>query len=104
MLSVLFIFQGRFYLFDHTIFSLHSLSAVGLVIIVCLGLQPFIGEFAFIPLIGLPIHLFVHMRGVYRTSIAGTLLRMFLLFTGTLVATILLMLGLIAVGLNGMGN
>lgn len=34
LLSLLFVFQRRFYVFDHTIFSLHSLSAAGLVLTV----------------------------------------------------------------------
>ena len=103
MLSVLFIFQRRFFLFDHTIFSLHSLSAVGLVIILGQILSPVIGNAAFLPLLGAPVHLFAHMRGVYRTSVVGTLLRMFLLFVGTAISAMLLMLGLVAVGLAGMG-
>jgi Protein of unknown function (DUF3667) len=104
MLSVLFVFQRRFYLFDHTIFSLHSLSAVGLVLIVCFALKPLIGDNAFLPMLGAPVHLFVHMRGVYRTSVIGTLARMFLLAVGTFVWALLLVLGLVAVGLNGMGS
>jgi hypothetical protein len=103
MLSTLFIFQRRFFLFDHTIFSLHSLSAVGLVIIVGQALHPVVGDLAFLPLLGAPVHLFAHMRGVYRTSIAGTLLRMLLLLFGTAISAIVLMLGLVAVGLAGMG-
>jgi hypothetical protein len=103
MLSVLFVFQRRFFLFDHTIFSLHSLSAVGLVAIAGLTLKPVIGDLAFLPLWGAPVHLFAHMRGVYRTSIFGTLLRMALLFAGTVIAALLLMMGLVAVGLAGMG-
>jgi hypothetical protein len=103
MLSVLFIFQRRFFLFDHTIFSLHSLSAVGLVAIVGLILKPLIGNAAYLPLWGAPFHLFAHMRGVYRTSVFGTLLRMGLLFVGTLISAMVLMLGLVAVGLAGMG-
>jgi hypothetical protein len=104
MLSILFIFQRRFFLFDHTIFSLHSLSAVGVVLIAAMALSPLIGDDGFILLFPMPAHLFMHMRGVYRTSVAGTLLRMFLLFVGSLIAAVLLILGLVAVGLNGMGE
>jgi hypothetical protein len=103
MMSILFIFQRRFFLFDHTIFSLHSLSAVGLVIVLGQVLKPVIGDLAFLPLLGAPVHLFAHMRGVYRASIFGTLLRMLLLFMGTVFWALLLMLGLVAVGLAGMG-
>jgi hypothetical protein len=103
MLSILFVFQRRFFMFDHTIFSLHSLSAVGLVIVLGQILHPLIGGLAFAPLLGAPVHLFVHMRGVYRTSVPGTLARMALLFVGTAIAALALMLGLVAVGLAGMG-
>ena len=103
MLSILFIFQRRFYLFDHTIFSLHSLSAVGLVIVLGQILHPLIGGLAFAPMFGAPVHLFAHMRGVYRTSVIGTLLRMLLLFVGAAISALVLMLGLVAVGLAGMG-
>ncbi len=102
MLSVLFIFQRRFFLFDHTIFSLHSLSAVGIVLIFGLAVSPLIGDVAFLPLLGAPFHLFAHMREVYKTSIFGALFRMWLLFIGTAVSMLLLMLGLVAVGLAGM--
>ncbi len=103
MLSVLFIFQRRFYVFDHTIFSLHSLSAVGMAVVLGQILKPAIGDAAFLPLLGAPVHLFAHMRGVYRSSVFGTLLRMLLLFMGTVFWALLLMLGLVAVGLAGMG-
>jgi hypothetical protein len=104
LLSILFIFQRRFFLFDHTIFSLHSLSAVGVVVILMLLLQIVVGDGAGWLLAPLPVHLFVHMRGVYRTRVFGTLARMSLLFLGSLFAVALLFAGLMAVGLNGMGN
>lgn len=103
-LSFIFIFQRKFFIFDHTIFSLHSLSAVGMGIILSLGLTPFIDDWAFLPLLAAPVHLFTHMRGVYGTSVIGTLVRMMFLFIGSITAAILLMLGLIAVGLAGMGG
>jgi hypothetical protein len=104
LLSMLFIFQRRFYLFDHTIFSLHSLSALGLLVLLSMGLGALIGDSASVLLLLAPVHLFAHMRGVYRTSVFGTLLRMFLLFVGSLIFAALLVAGLVAVGLNGMGD
>jgi hypothetical protein len=104
LLSLAFIFQRRFYLFDHTIFSLHSLSAVGLMITGAIALGPLIGHWSDLLIVPAPIHLYFHMRGVYRTSILGTLIRMLFLFCGATTAAALLFLGLIAVGLNGMGG
>ena len=46
-----------------------------------------------------PTHLFVHMRGTYRSSIFGTLLRMFVLFIGSSVAFGLLVAALFLIGL-----
>jgi hypothetical protein len=39
------------------------------------------------------------MRGTYRISIVGTLIRMFLLFIGSSIAFAFLMVGLLLVGL-----
>jgi hypothetical protein len=103
LLSVVFVFQRRFYLFDHTIFSLHSLSAMGIAIIAAMLLSTVLDDSAFALLLPAPAHLFLHMRGVYRTSVLGTLIRMSLLFVGSVIAAAILFVGLIAVGLNGMG-
>jgi hypothetical protein len=105
LMSLLFVFQRRFFLFDHTIFSLHSLSAMGLVGIVYLIIGAIAGEgTASVVLLAMPVHLFLHMRGVYRSRVPGTLIRMALLFAGSSVAVAVLAVGLIAVGLNGMGG
>ena len=98
MLSLLFVFKRGVYVFDHLIFSMHSLSFQGLLL--C---GVFLGGLA-VPwaswaLMFAPVHLFVHMREAYRISTIGTLIRMFLLFTLSSVAFALLMAGLVFVGL-----
>lgn len=103
LLSLLFVFQRRFYVFDHTIFSLHSLSAFGLVLTASFLLSHVIGTFSHLLWLIPPVHLFVHMRGVYGTSILGTLIRMFLLFLGSAFGFGLIMLGLVAMALNALG-
>lgn len=103
LLSLLFVFQRRFYVFDHTIFSLHSLSAVGLMLAVGTGLSRLTGGLSYLLLWAAPVHLFIHMRGVYGTSILGTLARMFLLFLGSSFGVGLIIIGLLWVGLSGMG-
>jgi hypothetical protein len=103
ILSLLFVFQRRFYIFDHTIFSLHSLSAMGLLLAVATGLSRLTGGWSGLVLIAAPFHLFVHMRGVYETGVFGTLLRMFLLFIASATGVGLIIVGLLWVGLNGMG-
>jgi len=98
MLSLLFVFKRGVHVFDHLIFSMHSLSFQGLLLS-----GVFLGGLA-VPwaswaLMFAPVHLFVHMREAYRISTIGTLIRMFLLFTLSSVAFALLMAGLVFVGL-----
>jgi hypothetical protein len=98
MLSLLFVFKRGVYVFDHLIFSMHSLSFQGLLLAgVFLGglAVPWASWF----LLFAPAHLFVHMRGAYRISALGTLIRMLLLFTLSAAAFAFLMLGLVFVGL-----
>jgi len=100
LVAAAFLFRREFLLFDHVIFSLHSLSFLGLLISLVLVLPESV---AGVLMLAAPVHLFVHMRGVYRTSILGTLLRMAWLFTGTLIGVVFIVMGLVAVGLNAMG-
>lgn len=98
MLSVLFVFKRGVYVFDHLIFSMHSLSFQGLLISgVFLGgtAVDWAGSFLWLA----PVHLFFHMRRTYRISTFGTLIRMFLLFNLSAVAFVFLMLGLAFAGL-----
>jgi hypothetical protein len=104
LLSLLFVFQRRFYIFDHTIFSLHSLSALGLLLAFGSLFSSLTKGDSYIVLAAAPVHLFMHMRGVYRTSVLGTLTRMVLLFLGTALGGGLIVVGLLWVGLNGMGG
>jgi hypothetical protein len=97
-LSVLFVFQRRFYVFDHLIFSMHSLSFQGLLLSVSFLLGQ-LTSLSGLLLLAAPVHLFVHMRGTYETSVPGTLLRMVLLSIGTSIAVLFLILGLVWVGL-----
>jgi hypothetical protein len=99
LLAVAFVWRREFFLFDHVIFSLHSLSFMGLVICVAMLIPSELGG---ILLLAAPVHLFVHLRGVYRTGVLMTLLRMGWLFVGTLVGVTFIVLGLLAVGLNAM--
>jgi uncharacterized protein DUF3667 len=104
LLSVLFVFQRQYFLFDHIIFSMHSLSFVCLL----LGATIVVNRYTplqvdGVPLLAAPVHLFFHMRGVYRTSILGTLMRMFALFVGTTVGCVFLLIGLVWVAFNAIG-
>jgi hypothetical protein len=103
ILSLIFVFRRRFFIFDHAIFSMHSLSFMGLLFTLgaLMGMVPplrvLVGLLDFIA----PTHLFFHMRGVYGTSVIGTLLRMLVLFILSVLALVLLLLLVIGLELNG---
>ena len=99
ILGLLFVFQRRFYLFDHLIFVMHSLSFQGLLLSTVFLLDATgvtaITSGASLLLFASPVHLFVHMRGTYKSSILGTLLRMVLLFVLSVLAFVALFTALI---------
>jgi hypothetical protein len=99
ILSMLFAFRRRFVLFDHLIFSMHSLSFQGILFSLSMGLRE-----AGLPLWQLlflsPVHLFFHMRGAYGLGNMSTLLRMAVLFVMSSFALVVVMIGLLLVGLE----
>ncbi|MGI4747557.1 MAG: DUF3667 domain-containing protein [Janthinobacterium lividum] len=99
MLWLLYLVPRRISLYDHMIVSIHSLCFTSLVIMTLFLLER-VSTFTSWLLLLLPIHLFVHMRGVYRSSVVGTLLRMALLAVGSAIAVLVLLLGLAALGLQ----
>jgi hypothetical protein len=104
MLGLLFLFQRRFFLYDHLIFSMHSLSFMGLLLSVndILGAVGVSGAVTGLIALAMPAHLFIHMRGAYGTGIAGTLWRMALLFVMTSIVLVLGVVLLVLVGLAGL--
>ncbi len=101
-MAALFLFNRAFVLFDHLIFSLHALSFLGLLISLSLGARLWLGDASAAVLLAAPVHLFAHMRGTYRTSVAGTLTRMACLFVVSSVGFALLVAGLLFVGLRAL--
>jgi hypothetical protein len=99
ILSAIFIFRRGFVLFDHLIFSMHSLSFLGLLIIATMLLGTTTSASTGGLLLLAPVHQFFHLRGVYGTSIIGTLLRLCVLATLATIAFALLMIPLVVVGL-----
>ena len=97
ILSLLFVFKKNTYVFDHLIFSMHSLSFQGLLLSTA-----FLGALYWEPAWNVlwlaPIHLFFHMRGTYRTSWYGALLRMFVLFIASSIVFALMIGGLVMLG------
>ncbi|HWQ86868.1 DUF3667 domain-containing protein [Brevundimonas sp.] len=103
MLTLLFAFNRRFYVFDHVIFSMHSLSFQLLLLIVIMALGV-LTPLAWWLLWLAPVHLFLHMKGAYQRSVIGTLARMFVLFTLTTVTFTLLALLWLYLGFNEMAR
>ena len=103
ILSLLFVFQRRFFVYDHLIFSMHSLSFQLILLTTIMLLQLAVGPAAWWLVLLAPAHLFVHMRGTYGSSWWGTLLRMFILFLLTVFAFSLLAVLWLYLGFAEMG-
>jgi hypothetical protein len=104
ILSLLFVLRRRFYVFDHLIFSMHSLSFMGLLASAgtLIGLIPVVGGIGGLLFFVAPAHLFVHMREVYGTGVFGTLWRMLVLFILSSIALGVMMMAVLVIGLNEM--
>jgi len=76
-LWLMFFWKRRVYLFDHVIFSLHSLSFMALfVTLVIVGLEFHVAAQLWLwALMVPPIHMFFHLRGTYDLGIFGALWR-----------------------------
>ena len=97
LLTVIFVFKRGVYVFDHLIFSMHSLSFQGL-LLTTIFLTSLISAWFWWLIALAPIHLFFHMRRAYRISTFGTLIRMWLLAWGSSIAVGFLLLGLVIIG------
>jgi hypothetical protein len=101
-LEMLFPFRRGVKLYDHLIFTLHSLSFAGMAVALSmvLGKIPVVRVLSGFLLLALPVHLFVHMRGLYGISAAGTLLRMAALFVMTAFSFLFILAALSVVSLS----
>lgn len=102
-LRMLFPFRRDVGLYDHLIFTMHSLAFVGLVWVAYVVLHELLhipSIITFWLLLTPIVHLFVHMRGTYATGVFGTLLRMALLGTFTSFVFLFLLTGLVLVSLG----
>jgi len=106
LLSLLFVFRRRFFIFDHAIFSMHSLSFMGLLFTfgALMGMVPPLRGFVGLLNLVAPTHLFFHMRGVYGVSVIGALLRMLVLFILSMVALVVMLVLVIGLELSGVGG
>lgn len=99
---LLFPFSRRLRMYDHAVFVTYSLCfmtllAVTASVINALGGSGLVGLLTLIP----PVHMYRQLRGAYRLSRIGALLRMALLLMFSTVAAIMFVLMLVALGLLG---
>jgi hypothetical protein len=107
ILSLLFLSRRRrIFMFDHAIFSMHSLSFMGLLfsLVTLMSIAAPLRGLAVLLAWAAPIHLFFHLRGVYGVSILGALARMLLLFAFSILAVAVLLAAVAGLGLSGMGT
>ncbi len=97
--------RRRIFIFDHAIFSMHSLSFMVLLftLMTLMSIAAPLRGLAPPLVLTAPVHLFFHLRGVYGASVPGTLFRMLLLFIFSAVVIVLLLAGVVGLGLTGMG-
>ena len=98
LLGAMFFWKRGVFMFDHLIFSMHSLSFQGLLLSAIFVGEQASGWFAVLA-IAAPVHLYVHLKGTYGIGVFGTLIRMLLLFVGSLIGSIAIMSVLFVIGL-----
>lgn len=103
LLGLMFFWRRGVYMFDHLIFSMHSLSFQGLLVAVAMVGSQVSGVFAWV-LLAAPAHLFVHLKGTYGLGVIGTLARMAVLFFGSLIGFSVALVGLVLIGLVEVGQ
>jgi len=100
---LLFPFSRRFHTYDHFVFVTYSISFILLLFVVArlLNLTIFGDLATFFALLYVPFHMYRQLRGAYRSSRFGSLVRATLLLFFSLFAVIWFMLLLLAVGISG---
>jgi hypothetical protein len=103
LLGLMFFWRRGIYLFDHLIFSMHSLSFQGLLLSTAMVASLLTG-WAQLLFLAAPVHLFAHMKGTYGLSVVGTLWRMAVLFVISVFVLVLALSGLVMIGLAEVGG
>jgi len=101
LLGLMFFWRRGVYMFDHLIFSMHSLTFQGLLAATVMLGQTLSGWFGLL-LLAAPAHLFLHLKGAYGLGTLGTLARMLGLFLGSVAGFVAILLGVLLIGLAEM--
>ncbi|HEX3917116.1 MAG TPA: DUF3667 domain-containing protein [Caulobacteraceae bacterium] len=102
LLSLTFFWRRDILIFDHLIFSMHSLTFLGFLVSAVMLLAR-LTDWAWLLLLAAPAHLFVHLRGAYGIGVFSALARMVVLLVGSLMGFYVLLVGLIIIGLYEIG-
>ncbi len=103
LLGLMFFWRRGVYMFDHLIFSMHSLSFQGLLVALAMAGAQLSGWFGLL-LFAAPVHLFAHLKGAYGLGVFGTLARMLVLFVGSVLGFGAALVGLVFIGLVEIGQ
>ena len=103
LLGLMFFWRRGVFMFDHLIFSMHSLSFQGLLLSAMMLLEKW-SDWAGLLVVLSPAHLFFHLRGTYGLGTFGALVRMVVLFVGSLLGFVVIMVGLVLIGLYEVGG
>ena len=103
LLGLMFFWRRGVYMFDHLIFSMHSLSFQGLLLSTTMLASLFSGWCQLL-LLAAPVHLFAHLKGIYGLGKFGTLWRVAVLFVGSVIVFFLALGGLVMIGLAEVGG
>jgi Protein of unknown function (DUF3667) len=103
LLGLMFFWRRGVYLFDHLIFSMHSLSFQGLLLATIMLASLISGWFQLLFLIA-PVHLFAHLKGTYGLGVFGTLWRIAVLLVSSVIMLVLALSGLVMIGLAEVGG
>lgn len=100
---LLYPFSRRFHTYDHFVFVTYSISFMLLLFVVVrlLNLTVFGDVMTFFAMLYVPFHMYRQLRGAYRSSRFGALVRATLLVFFSLFSVIMFMLLLLALGISG---
>ena len=102
-LWLLYPFSRRFHTYDHFVFVTYSISFMLLLFVVVrlLNLTIFGDVATVLAMLYVPFHMYRQLRGAYRSSRFGSLVRASMLLLFSLFAVIMFMLLLLALGMSG---
>ncbi len=101
LLTVLYFYKRRIFIYDHLLVSMNMLSFLFLGLALAMVLPSgFAGPFMGVFTVWVPVNIFMTLRGAYGSSVFGAVVKTLLLWISSFVAFGLMILTLLAVGLT----